>query len=223
MATSLASTASSENHTAAISPRPSEIPYRAAGVSLRHAAHLAMSRAAGSASTWATAPSLSGPASRIRTRTPRSVSSPISAPTAAGPACVAASDSADWASASRSGGSTTSAPLTRDSGGQPAASRVVLTVPAFTPVKAAVPPTSSSLASTGSGTVSAPTQMSTRSPAARAAAATVSRPGPVCSAASTRRTPRAASWPHSPASASSRFPARTSATVMLSSQRHRPP
>ena len=68
MATSLARTASSENHTAAISPRPSEIPYRAAGVSLRHAAHLAMSRAAGSASSWATAPSLSGPASRIRTR-----------------------------------------------------------------------------------------------------------------------------------------------------------
>ena len=53
------------------------------------------------------------------------------------------------------------------------------TVPAFTPVKAAVPPASSSRASTGSGTVSVPTQMSTRSPAVRAAAATVSRPGPV--------------------------------------------
>ena len=52
--------------------------------------------------------------------------------------------------------------------------------------------------------------------------ATVSKPGPVRSAASTRRTPRAASWPHSPAAASSRFPARTSATVMLSSQRHSP-
>src|SRR5262249_12181041 len=84
-------------------------------------------------------------------------------------------------------------------------------VRAVTPVKAAVPPARSSLASTGSGTVSAPTQMSTRSPAARAAAATVSRPGPNPSAASIRRTPRAASWPQSPASAS---PARTSATVM---------
>ena len=108
---------------------------------------------------------------------PRSVSSPISAPTGAGPGCVAASDSADLASASRSGGSTTSAPVASDSGGQQAASRVGLTAPAFTPVKAAVPPAPSSLASTGSGTVSAPTQMSTRSPAARAAAATVSRPG----------------------------------------------
>ena len=47
--------------------------------------------------------------------------------------------------------------------------------------------------------------------AARAAAATVSRPGPDRSAASTRRTPRAASWPRSPASGRA---ASTRATVM---------
>ena len=56
-----------------------------------------------------------------------------------------------------------------------------------------------------------------RAPAARAASATVSRPGPVRSAASTRCTPSAASRPRSPASASS---ASTSATVMHASQRH---
>ena len=132
-----------------------------------------MSRAAGSATSWVTAPSLSGPASRIRTVTPRRPSSPISAPagvTGSGPACVVARVSAAPASASRSGGSTTRAPdAIRGWGG----------VLAVTPVKAAVPPASSSLASTGSGTVSVPTQMSTRSPADRAAAATVSRPGPV--------------------------------------------
>src|SRR6516164_3112098 len=172
-----------------------------------------MSRAAGSATSWVTAPSLSGPASRIRTVTPRRPSSPISAPAGAtgskgsGPACVVASVSAAPASASRSDGSTTRAPEAIWGGG-------VRAVRAVTPVKAAVPPARSSLASTGSGTVSTPTQMSTRSPAARAAAATVSRPGPDPSdpgAASIRRTPRAASWPRSPASAS---PARTSATVM---------
>src|SRR5580658_3780405 len=104
---------SSENHTAATSPRPSDIPYSAPGASLRPAAQRAMSRAAGSASSRATAPSPSGPASSIRTATPRRASSPSSAPSASGAGLTAtdsaATDSAAPASASRSRGSTTSA------------------------------------------------------------------------------------------------------------------
>ena len=136
VATSFARTASSENHTAATTPRPREIPYSAAGLSWRYAAHRATSRAAGSTMSCATAPSLFGPASSTRTVTPRRVSSLTSAPAAAGAASVAASDSAARASASRSGVSTMSAP--------PA--------PTFTPVKAAVPPAPSNLARISSGT-----------------------------------------------------------------------
>ena len=89
-------------------------------------------------------------------------------------------------------------------------------------MKAAVPPAASSRASTGSGTASAPTQMSTRSPAVRAAAATVSRPGP---GPLGRVHPAYAEGGELAAQPGVGlvFPARTSATVMPASQRHRPP
>ena len=198
MATTWARAAGSENQAAASSPRPSEMPSSAAGASWRPAAQRARLRATGPAIHRATAPSPSGPASRTRTPTPRSLSSPSRTRSSAGAARRRASDSAASASAPRSAGSTTRAP--------PVCGACVPL-----PVKAAVPPAPSSRARTSSGGESSPTQMRTRSPAARAAAATVSRPGPARSAASTRRTPRAASWPRSlasgrPASAGSPAP-----------------